>query len=66
MNGDFDWICHFVFDSIEQYEFESNNFIHRFVDLISDFRSYESKAVKLSIYTISDEVDLLHGTHYVL
>jgi len=57
--GDFDWICHFVFDSIEQYELESNNFIHRFADLISDFRSYESKAVKLSTYTISDEHDMI-------
>jgi DNA-binding Lrp family transcriptional regulator len=59
LNRDFDWICHFVFDSIEQYELESNNFIHRFADLISDFRSYESKAVKLSTYTISDEHDIL-------
>jgi DNA-binding Lrp family transcriptional regulator len=59
LSGDFDWICHFVFDSIEQYELESNNFIHRFADLISDFRSYESKAVKLSTYTISDEHDMV-------
>jgi DNA-binding Lrp family transcriptional regulator len=59
LSGDFDWICHFVFDSIEQYELESSNFIHRFADLISDFRSYESKAVKLSTYTISDEHDMV-------
>jgi len=59
LSGDFDWICHFVFDSIEQYELESNNFIHRFADLISDFRSYESKAIKLSTYTISDEHDMV-------
>jgi DNA-binding Lrp family transcriptional regulator len=59
LSGDFDWICHFVFDSIEQYELESSNFIHRFADLISDFRSYESKAVKLSTYTISDEHDMI-------
>ena len=59
LSGDFDWICHFVFDSIEQYGLESNNFIHRFADLISDFRSYESKAVKLSTYTISDEHDMV-------
>jgi DNA-binding Lrp family transcriptional regulator len=59
LSGDFDWICHFVFDSIEQYELESNNFIHRFADLISDFRSYESKAVKLSTYTISEEHDMI-------
>ena len=59
LSGDFDWICHFVFDSNEQYELESNNFIHRFADLISDFLSYESKAVKLSTYTISDEHDMV-------
>jgi DNA-binding Lrp family transcriptional regulator len=59
LSGDFDWICHFVFDSIEQYELESSNFIQRFADLISDFRSYESKAVKLSTYTISDEHDMI-------
>lgn len=65
MNGDFDWICHFVFDSIEQYELESNNFIHRFADLISDFRSYESKVVKLSTYTISDEHDMIERKSHV-
>jgi DNA-binding Lrp family transcriptional regulator len=59
LSGDFDWICHFVFDSIEQYELESNNFLHRFADLIADYRSYESKAVKLSTYTISDEHDIV-------
>jgi DNA-binding Lrp family transcriptional regulator len=59
LNGDFDWICHFVFDSIEQFELESNNFLHRFADLIADFRSYESKSVKLSTYTISDEHDIV-------
>jgi DNA-binding Lrp family transcriptional regulator len=56
--GDFDWICHFVFDSIEQYELESNNFLSRFEELISDYRSYESKVIKASHYTILDEHDL--------
>jgi DNA-binding Lrp family transcriptional regulator len=59
LSGDFDWICHFVFDSAEQYELESNNFLYRFADLILDYRSYESKAVKLSTYTISDEHDIV-------
>ena len=59
LSGDFDWICHFVFDSIEQYELESNNFLHRFAVLITDYRSYESKAVKLSPYTIFDEHDMI-------
>jgi DNA-binding Lrp family transcriptional regulator len=57
LSGDFDWIFHFVFDSIEQFELESNNFLHRFGDLIADYRSYESKAVKLSPYMLSDEHD---------
>lgn len=59
LRGDFDWICHFVFDSIEQYELESNNFLHRFADLIVDFRSYESKPAKVSTYSISDEHDMV-------
>ena len=56
--GDFDWICHFVFDSIEQFELESNNLLSRFGELISDYRSYESKVIKASHYTILDEHDL--------
>jgi hypothetical protein len=28
-----------------------HNFLHRFADLIADFRSYESKSAKLSTYT---------------
>ena len=59
LSGDFDLICHFVFDSIEQYELESNNFLHRFADLIADFRSYESKPAKVSTYSISDEHDMV-------
>lgn len=59
LSGDLDWICHFVFDSIEQYELESNNFLHRFADLIADFRSYESKPAKVSTYSISDEHDMV-------
>jgi DNA-binding Lrp family transcriptional regulator len=47
LNGDFDWICHFIFDSIEQYEIESINFLNRFGELISDFRTYESINLKL-------------------
>lgn len=57
LNGDFDWICHFVFDSIEQYDLESHNFLNRFSELISDFRSYESKTIKSSPYMIYGEGD---------
>jgi DNA-binding Lrp family transcriptional regulator len=56
--GDFDWICHFVFDSIDQYELESNNFLHRFTELIADYRSYESRTIKVSPYSIFDEQGL--------
>ena len=55
LNGDFDWVCHFVFSSVEQYDLETNNFLNRFADLISDFRSYESKATKSSPYMLYDE-----------
>ncbi|PBO85939.1 MAG: hypothetical protein COA77_01960 [Thaumarchaeota archaeon] len=57
LSGDFDWICHFVFDSIEQYDLESHNFLNRFSELISDFRSYESKIIKSSPYMIYGEDD---------
>ena len=63
--GDFDWICHFVFDSIEQYELESNNFLNRFVELITDYRSYESKTVKSSPYVLFDEYGLKEQKFYV-
>jgi len=55
LNGDFDWICHFVFDSIEQYDLESHNLLNRFSELISDFRSYESKIIKSSPYMMYGE-----------
>lgn len=56
LTGDFDWIVHFVFDSISQYDLETNNFLNKFSELISDYRSYESNLVKSSPYTVySDE-----------
>jgi len=48
LSGDFDWICHFVFDSVEQYDLETNNFLNKFSELISDYRSYESNLIKSS------------------
>ena len=56
--GDFDWISHFVFDSLDQYELESNNFLNRFAELIADYRSYESKTIKVSPYFLFDEQGL--------
>ena len=58
LNGDYNWICHFVFDSIEQYDLETNNFLNRFGKLISDFRSYESNTVKSSPYMIYDDQEI--------
>ena len=58
MTGDFDWVCHFVFDSVEQYEFESSNFLNRFIDLIDDYRSYESSMVKVAPYTLFDDHEI--------
>ena len=58
LSGDFDCICHFVFDSIEQYDLETNNFLNRFGELISDFRSYESNTIKSSPYMIYDEQEI--------
>lgn len=58
MTGDFDWVCHFVFDSVEQYEFESSNFLNRFIDLIDDYRSYESSMVKVTPYTLFDDHEI--------
>ena len=58
LSGDYNWICHFVFDSIEQYDLEINNFLNRFGKLISDFRSYESNTIKSSPYMIYDDQEM--------
>ena len=58
LTGDFDWVCNFIFDSIEQYDLETSNFLNKFSELISDFRSYESKMIKSSPYTVYDEQDI--------
>lgn len=65
LRGDFDWICHFVFESLEQYELESNDFLHGFADLIADYRSYESKTIKVSPYSVFDEHGLREQKHRV-
>ena len=52
LHGDFDWIIHLVFDSMSQYDLEVNNFLNKFSELISDYRSYESNLIKASPYTI--------------
>jgi signal transduction protein with GAF and PtsI domain len=37
---------------------ESNNFLNRFAELIGDYRSYKSKTIKLSPYSLFDEQGL--------
>jgi signal transduction protein with GAF and PtsI domain len=37
---------------------ESNNFLNRFAELIGDYRSYESRTIKLSPYSLFDEQGL--------
>ena len=56
LNGDFNWICHFVFDSVSQYDLETNNFLNKFAELISDYRSYESNLIKASPYTLYNDM----------
>jgi hypothetical protein len=58
LSGDFDWICHFIFDSFEQYELENSSLLQRFADLISDYRVYDSKAIKVHPYSVYDEHEL--------
>lgn len=57
-SGDYDWIIHFIFDTIEQYELESSNFLQRFAEIIMDYRSYETKTFKLSPYTFFNDSQL--------
>jgi DNA-binding Lrp family transcriptional regulator len=58
LSGDFDWICHFIFNSIEQFELENSNLLQRFADLISDYRVYDSKTIKVHPYSLFDEHEI--------
>ena len=58
LSGDFDWICHFIFNSIEQFELESSNLLQRFAELISDYRVYDSKTIKVHPYSLYDEHEI--------
>ena len=58
LSGDFDWICHFIFYSVEQFEVESSNLLQRFADLISDYRVYDSKTIKVHPYSLFDEHEI--------
>jgi len=58
LSGDFDWICHFIFDSVEQFELENSSLLQRFADLIIDYRIYDSRAIKIHPYSVYDEHEL--------
>jgi len=58
LSGDFDWISHFIFNSIEQFELENSNLLQRFADLISDYRMYDSKTIKVHPYSLYDEHEI--------
>jgi DNA-binding Lrp family transcriptional regulator len=58
LSGDFDWICHFIFNSVEQFELESSNLLQRFAELISDYRVYDSKTIKVHPYSLYDEHEM--------
>ncbi len=58
LRGDFDWICHFIFGSFEQFELENSSLLQRFADLILDYRVYNSKAIKIHPYFVYNEQEL--------
>ena len=58
LSGDFDWACHFIFDSFEQFELENSSLLQRFADLVSDYRVYDSKTIKVHPYSVYDEHEL--------
>jgi DNA-binding Lrp family transcriptional regulator len=58
VSGDFDWVCHFIFDSLEQFELENTSLLQRFADLITDYRVYDSKTIKVQPYSVYDEHEI--------
>ncbi len=42
IHGDFDFVCHFILDSNEQFDLEMDSFINQFSDFIADFRTFDS------------------------
>lgn len=55
LEGEYDWVCHFVFSSFEEFDFEVSSFLSMFSDLIADFRCHESRLSKFSPYTLTEE-----------
>jgi DNA-binding Lrp family transcriptional regulator len=59
IQGDYDFICHFVLDSNEQFDLEIDNFINQFSDLISDFRSFDSSLIKFKTLSIFEDQNII-------
>jgi DNA-binding Lrp family transcriptional regulator len=60
IHGDYDFVCHFIFDSIVQFDLEIDNFIYQFSDLIADFRTFESRIFKFNPNLSFDDSDLVN------
>jgi DNA-binding Lrp family transcriptional regulator len=58
IQGEFDFVCYIVMDSTDQFDLEIDNFIYQFSDLISDFRSFDSRLFKFNPYLSFDDHDL--------
>jgi len=58
IQGDYDFICHFVLDSNEQFDLEIDNFINQFSDLISDIRSFDSSLMKFKTFSIFEDENI--------
>ncbi len=60
IQGEFDFICHIVMDSTDQFDLEIDNFIYQFSDLISDFRTFDSRLFKFNPNLSFDDHDLVN------
>lgn len=57
VQGEYDFICHFIFDSIEQFDLEIDNFINQFSNLISDLRTLDALLIRFANYSGFDDQD---------
>lgn len=58
IHGDYDFVCHFIFDSTDQFDLEIDNFIYQFSDLIADFRTFDSRLFKFNPNLSFEDRDL--------
>jgi DNA-binding Lrp family transcriptional regulator len=55
IHGDFDFVCHFILDSNEQFDLEMDSFINQFSDLIADFRTFDSGLIKFNYHSLFND-----------